>query len=74
MSSTKHPFNLVVELNVKCQAHKVYLHSCHISGDRMIRSGIDGMSRGNQDAGVALCFDIRQYTPLNKIPFELTGD
>ena len=62
----------MVELKVECQAHEVYLHSCHISGDRMIRSGIDGMSRGNQDAGVALGFDIRQCIPLNRNPFELT--
>ena len=30
MSSTKYLFNLVVELKVECQAHKVYLHLCHI--------------------------------------------
>ena len=63
MSSAKHLFNLVVELKVECQAKEVYLHLCHVSGERMIRSGIDGMSCGNQDANIALGFDIRQYTP-----------
>ena len=73
MSSAKHLFSLMVELKVECQAHEVYLHSCHISGDRIIRSGINGMSCGNQDADVAFDSDIRQYISLNKSPFELTG-
>jgi len=70
MSSAKHLFNLVVELKVACCEHEVHLRLCHISGDRMIKTGIDGMSRGNQDEGISLGHDIRRYLPLNVGAFE----
>ena len=73
MSSAKHLFELVVNLKVACHQHEVYLHPFHMSGDRMIDCGVDGLSRGNQDAGVSLGHDIRKYIPLNLGAFELEG-
>jgi hypothetical protein len=31
----------------------------------MIASGVDGLSRGNFDAGISLGFDVCQFMPLN---------
>ena len=39
----------------------------------MIATGIDGRSRGDFDAGVSLGYDIRQFIPLDKGPFDLAG-
>ena len=73
MSSAKHLFALVVELKVECRRHEVYLNVFHMSGNRMIVCGMDGWSRGNQDAGISLGHDIRDYLPLNKGAFQLQG-
>lgn len=73
MSSVKHLFNLAVELRVECQNHEVFFNLFHISGDRMIATGIDGRSRGDFDAGVSLGYDIRQFIPLDRGAFELEG-
>ena len=40
----------------------------------MIATGIDGRSRGNLDVGVSLGYDIRQYLPMDRGAFELSGD
>ncbi len=73
MSSAKHMFNIALKLKVACQEHEVFLHTCHISGNRMIATGIDGRSRGNLDAGVSLGYDIRQYLPMDRGVAELAG-
>jgi len=73
MSTVKHLFKLAVDLRVECQNHEVFLNIFHISGDRMIATGIDGRSRGDFDAGVSLGYDIRQFIPLDKGPFDLAG-
>lgn len=73
MSSVKHLFKLAVDLRVECQNHEVYFNLFHISGDRMIATGIDGRSRGDFDAGVSLGNDIRQYIPLDRGAFDLEG-
>ena len=73
MSSVKHLFKIAVDLRVECQSHEVFLHLFHISGDRMIATGIDERSRGNLDAGVSLGHDIHPFIPLNKGAFELAG-
>ena len=69
MSSAKHLFNLVLELRLVAREHEVWIHMFHISGDRMIATGMDGRSRGNFDAGISLGFDLRQYFPLNVSAF-----
>lgn len=73
MSSVKHLYNLAVELRVECQKHEVFFHLFHISGNRMIATGVDGRSRGDFDAGVSLGHDICQYIPLDRGAFELEG-
>ena len=40
----------------------------------MIATGIDGRSCGNLDARVSLGYDIRQYLPMDKGAFEVSGD
>ena len=73
MSTVKHLFNLAVQLRIECHAHEVFLHLFHISGNRMIATGVDGRSRGDLDAGVSLGHDIRQFIPLDKGAFDLEG-
>ena len=73
MSSAIHLFDLVLELKVECQKHEVFIHCFHISGNRMIATGVDGRSRGDLDSGVSLGYDIRQFLPLNKGAFEVAG-
>jgi len=73
MSSVKHLFNIALNLKVACQDHEVYLHIYHLSGDRMIKTGLDGRSRGDLDAGVSLGHDVRHYLPLDKGAFQLAG-
>ena len=73
MSTVKHLFKLAVDLRVECQTNEVFLNIFHISGDRMIATGIDGRSQGDFDAGVSLGYDIRQFIPLDKGPFDLAG-
>jgi len=46
------------------------LNLIHISGTRMIKSGIDGLSRGDKAEGIALGKDILKYVPLNLSPFD----
>eukprot|EP00804_Cyclotella_cryptica_P003619 CCRYP_002220-RA/>CCRYP_002220-RA protein AED:0.33 eAED:0.28 QI:0/0/0/1/0.25/0.2/5/0/708 len=51
LSTAKHLFMLVLRLKIECRIHEVYLHVCHISGDRMIETGLDGWSRGDFETG-----------------------
>ena len=74
MSSAKHLFNLVLDLRLAARKHEVWIHVFHISGDRMIATGIDGRSRGNFDAGVSLGFDLRRYLPLGVSAFDYEGN
>ena len=73
MSTVKHLFKIALDLRIECQKHEVFLYLLHISGDRMIATGIDARSRGNLDAGVSLGHDLCQYIPLNKGAFVQEG-
>ena len=73
LSTAKHLFDLVLQLRLACREHEVYLSVCHISGDRMIQSGIDGLSRGDYDAGMLLGFDVRNFLPLSLTAFDVGG-
>jgi len=46
------------------------LHLIYISGTRMIKSVIDGLSRGDKAEGIAFGKDILKYVPLNLSPFD----
>ncbi len=63
MSKARHLFYLVLTLKCKAWKHEDYLRCSHISGDRMIACGVDGLSQGNYDAGISLGLDIRQFMP-----------
>ena len=71
MSSARHLFDLLVEIKVLCHKHEVFLHCFHISGERMIATGIDGLSRGDKESGIALGYDLRNFLPLNKSAFDV---
>ena len=43
LSTARHLYYLVLELRLEARKHEVYLHVVHISGDRMISCGMDGM-------------------------------
>lgn len=74
LSTAKHLFDLVLKLKVACREHEVYLSVCHISGNRMIETGVDGLSRGDFDAGISLGYDLRHYLPLVRTAFEVAGN
>ncbi len=74
LSSARHLFHLVLALKQEARIHEVYIHCFHISGDRMIASGVDGLSCGNYDAGILLGFDVRQYLPLNVSAWDVAGN
>ena len=74
MSHARHLFHLVLTLKQVAREHEVYIHCFHISGDRMIASGVDGLSRGNYDSGISLGFDVRQFLPLNISAWDIAGN
>ena len=76
MSHAHHLFHLVLTLKQVASAseHKVYIHCFHISGNRMIASGVDGLSRGNYDLGIFLGFDVCQFMPLNVSAWDIAGN
>ena len=73
LSTAKHLFTLVLKLRIECRIHEVYLNVCHISGNRMIETGIDGWSRGDFETGISLGYDLRNFLPLDKSAFEVAG-
>eukprot|EP00956_Cyclotella_meneghiniana_P045803 scaffold385510_cov63-Cyclotella_meneghiniana.AAC.1 len=70
MSSVRHLFDLLVDIKVLCHQHQVFYNCFHISGERMIATGIDGMSRGDKDSGIALGYDLRDFLPLDMGAFD----
>ena len=40
----------------------------------MIASGVDGLSRGNYDAGISLGIDICQFLPMNLSAWDVAGE
>ena len=74
MSKVRHLFYLVLTLKQEARRHKVFLHCFHISGDRMIACGVDGLSQGNYDAGISLGIDIPQFMPLHLLAWDIAGN
>ena len=73
LSTARHLFYLVLDLRIAAREHEVYIRTCHLSGNRMIATGMDGWSRGNHDAGLSLGFDVRQYIPLHLSAWRIAG-
>ena len=73
MSTAKHLFQLVLDLRIAAREYEAYIRLCHISGNKMIATGMDGWSRGNHDAGLSLGYDIRKYIPLHQDAWSIAG-
>ena len=63
-SSSRTLFLLILRLRKVQMAGDMILHVNHISGKRMITSGIDGLSRGVTNEGVMKGIQIRDYLPM----------
>ncbi len=74
MSNARHLFDLVLTLKQAAREHEVYIHCFHISGDRMIASGVDVLSRGNYDSGISLRYNVCQLLPLNISAWDVAGN
>lgn len=74
MSSVRHLFQLWVDICLLCHEHGVFLHVFHISGDRMIDTGMDGLSRGDRDTGFTLGYDMRSFIPVAVSAFDYEGN
>jgi hypothetical protein len=59
-------FNLVVWLRQLEMRTGCKIHVIHIAGTRMISQGTDGLSRGDQNAGVMLGKDFLKYIPISQ--------
>jgi len=64
-SSSKHLFELILRLRRLEMEGSLIIHLIHISGKRMIDSGVDGLSRGDITKGVMRGDDILSFVPLN---------
>mmetsp|Transcript_5950 Transcript_5950/g.13021 ORF Transcript_5950/g.13021 Transcript_5950/m.13021 type:complete len:1140 (-) Transcript_5950:4782-8201(-) len=71
MSTARALFYLMVDIKQAAYDHSCFVICFHISGNRMIATGIDGLSRGDTDAGTSLGFDIRLFLPLNITAFDV---
>jgi hypothetical protein len=74
MSHARHLVHLVITLKQVAREHKVFIHCFHISGDRLIVYGVDGLSRGNYDLGISLGFNVCQFMPLNVSAWDIAGN
>lgn len=70
MLSVRHLFDLLVDIKLLCHEHDVFYHCYHILGERMIATGIDGLSQGNQELGIALGYDLRDFLQLDCSAFD----
>ena len=64
-SSAKHLVELILRLRKLEMDGEVIIRLVHISGTRMIDSGVDGLSRGDITKGVMRGEDILLFVPLN---------
>ena len=67
-AKTKHLHGLVLRLRKLEMEGNMILHVIHVAGTRMIRSGIDGLSRGDTHEGVAVGRNMLSYVALHLSP------
>jgi len=72
-STNKVLFGLVLRLRKLELHHKLKLHVVHISGTRMIASGIDGLSRGDTGEGILGGQSVLSFVPLSQTAVERSG-
>ena len=65
-AKTKHLHRLVLRLRKLEMEGNMILHVIHVAGTRMIRSGIDGLSRGDTHEGVAVGCNMLSYVALDQ--------
>jgi hypothetical protein len=65
-SSSKKLFELVLRLRKIEMEGNLKIHLIHVAGTRMIWSGIDGLSRGDHNAGVMTGESMLSFVPLSK--------
>ena len=68
-SSDKHLFELVLRLRKIAMKGDLILHVVHIAGTRMIKMGIDGLSRGDTHEGVASGTNMVEFMDLHRDAF-----
>ena len=64
-SSSRSLFELVLRLKKLEMSRECLIHLVHIAGTRMIFQGTDGLSRGDQNAGVMRGENMLDHVPLN---------
>jgi hypothetical protein len=64
-SSNPRLFDLILRLRCLEMHHSLRLHIIHVSGQRMIRQGTDGLSRGDLDMGVMSGTAMLDFVPLH---------
>jgi hypothetical protein len=69
-SSNKELFELVLRLKKLEMTAGLKIHMIHISGKRMIGTGIDGLSRGSLTEGVMSGIPFLKFFPLNETAFQ----
>jgi hypothetical protein len=65
-SSSEKLFDLVLRLRKIEMEGKLFIHLIHVSGTRMISSGVDGLSRGDHNAGVMAGESMLSFVPLSQ--------
>ena len=71
-SSSEKLFNLILRVRIVQMKFSVRVHMIHVSGERMIHQGTDGLSRGNLTGGVLSGDDMLSYIPISKSAHEMS--
>ena len=69
-STSKELHGLILRLRKIEMEGEMILHIIHISGTRMIQSGIDGLSRGDTHEGVAVGKKMLSFVELHRSPIQ----
>ena len=65
LSSCKALYDLVLRLRLVQQKEGIMLHVVHVAGTRMIKSGVDGLSRGETGEGAMQGKEMISFIPLH---------
>mmetsp|Transcript_17572 Transcript_17572/g.49639 ORF Transcript_17572/g.49639 Transcript_17572/m.49639 type:complete len:1287 (+) Transcript_17572:10428-14288(+) len=69
-SSSKMLAALVLEMRMMEMEANLILHVVHVSGDRMVQQGTDGLSRADHSTGVMAGTTMREHIPLHLSPLQ----
>ena len=73
-SGSRRLFGLVLRLRKLEMERECLIHLVHVAGTRMIFQGTDGLSRGDQNAGVMRGENMLDHVPLNLSCLERSSD